>query len=327
MSLANKYRPKKWEDVVGQDIIVEILKKQIERQEIKNCYLFCGERGVSKTTCARILANEINNNEGEPIELDCASNNGVDNIRQIITEAQQMSIDSKYKVFILDECGFLTSAAWSAALKLIEEPPKNTIFIFCTTDPQRIPMTILSRVQRFDFKLITREDIANRLEYICKQEQIQKYEKDALLMIADKGRGSMRDAITLLEESISYSRDITVENIIKVFGIVKEDSLYKLTQAIIEKNEKLKFEICDQLKNQETNHIKIIDEWIKFLVECAKVIKTKNKELGKVKEEYKDYFITIEYDILGLIDRILKLRYIAKDFKNDDLLDLIVLSV
>ena len=169
-ALAIKYRPKTWDDVTEQNSTKIILQQQLESGEVKNAYLFCGPAGCGKTTCARIFANDINKGEGNPIELDAASNNGVDDVRNIIQQAKTKSLDSEYKAFIIDERHALSNSAWQAMLKIIEEPPAKSIFIFCTTNPERIPKTILSRVQRYDFNRISTEGIVNRLKYILEHE-------------------------------------------------------------------------------------------------------------------------------------------------------------
>ena len=154
-ALAVKYRPRIWDDITEQKSIVKILKRQIETKTFKNAYLFAGASGAGKTTASRIFANEINNHQGSPIEIDAASNNSVDNVRNIVKSAQERAIDCEYKIFIIDEAHALSNAAWQAFLKCIEEPPEYTIFIFCTTDPQKIPATILNRVQRYNFTKIS----------------------------------------------------------------------------------------------------------------------------------------------------------------------------
>ena len=169
-TLAVKYRPTKWNDVVEQLSTKLILQQQLSSGEIKNAYLFCGGAGTGKTTCARIFANEINKGQGNPIEMDAASNSGVDDVRNITQQAKTKSLDSEYKVFIIDECHSISNTGWQAFLKLIEEPPAKSIFIFCTTNPERIPKTILSRVQRYDFNRISTGAIINRLKYILEQE-------------------------------------------------------------------------------------------------------------------------------------------------------------
>ena len=169
-SLAIKYRPKSFDDVVEQGSIKVILQQQLDANETKNAYLFCGGAGTGKTTCARIFANEINKGQGNPIEMDAASNSSVEDVRMIIQQAKTQSLDSEYKVFIIDECHSISNTGWQAFLKLIEEPPAKSIFIFCTTDPQKIPKTILSRVQRYDFNRISQEGIVKRLKHIIDEE-------------------------------------------------------------------------------------------------------------------------------------------------------------
>lgn len=169
-SLAIKYRPHDWSSVVEQESVKIILQNQLETGEHKNAYLFVGSAGCGKTTCARILANALNKGQGNPIELDAASNNGVDDVRNIIQQAQTKSLNSEYKVFIIDECHAISSAGWQAFLKLIEEPPAKSVFIFCTTERNKIPKTILSRVQEFQFKRISASGIEKRLDYILQQE-------------------------------------------------------------------------------------------------------------------------------------------------------------
>lgn len=170
ISLAVKYRPQTFEEVTGQESIRIILQQQLESGEVKHAYLFCGGAGTGKTTCARIFAKEINKGQGNPIEMDAASNSGVEDVRNIIQQAKSKSLDSEYKVFIIDECHAISLIGWQAFLKMLEEPPAKSIFIFCTTDPQKIPKTILSRVQRYDFQRISQQGIVSRLEYILENE-------------------------------------------------------------------------------------------------------------------------------------------------------------
>jgi DNA polymerase-3 subunit gamma/tau len=169
-TLAVKYRPTTWDDVTEQKSVKIILQNQLANNAVKNAYLFCGGAGTGKTTCARIFANEINKGKGNPIEMDAASNSGVDDVRNIIQQAQTKSIDSDYKVFIIDECHSISNTGWQAFLKLLEEPPATSIFIFCTTNPERIPKTILSRVQQFNFSRISNNGIIARLKFILDNE-------------------------------------------------------------------------------------------------------------------------------------------------------------
>ena len=203
-SLALKYRPCKFEDVVGQGSTIQILKNQLINKDIKQGYLFKGASGCGKTTCARIFANESNEYKGKPIELNAADTNGVDDIRVIIDDCRLKPIDSKYKIYIIDEVHMLSKGAFNALLKVLEEPPKHVIFILCTTDPQKIPKTVLSRLQKFEFKRMSVEDTVNRLQYILREEGYKKADVNALHYIARLAEGGMRDAITLLD-TISFN--------------------------------------------------------------------------------------------------------------------------
>ena len=222
--LANKYRPKTFEDVSEQGAIKTIIENQIKNNDIRHAYLFCGGAGTGKTTCARIVAMMINEGQGQPIELDAASNNGVDDVRKIIADSKFKSMSSKYKIYIIDECHSLSNPAWQAMLKLLEEPPKGLVIIFCTTDPQKIPGTILSRVQRYNFQRISMEGIINRLKYIIDCENKENlmtrimYEEEAIDFIAKQAQGGMRDAITTLDKCLAYDKNLTLENVVKILS-------------------------------------------------------------------------------------------------------------
>lgn len=245
-SLAVRYRPKKFSDVVEQGATKAILSYQLKTGEIKNAYLFCGGAGTGKTTCARIFANEINHGVGVPIELDAASNNSVDDVRNIIQQAKTTSLDSEYKVFIMDEVHALSNSAWQAMLKILEEPPKKSIFIMCTTDPQKIPKTILSRVQRFEFQRISQAGIQDMLEYILKEETCQAIideNRQALEYIAKLANGGMRDAITILDKCLSYTVELTPQSVSETMGLVGYDLLMQFVENYISRNE----EVCLEL--------------------------------------------------------------------------------
>lgn len=244
-SLAVKYRPKTFSDVVSQDSVKQILMNQLENDEYKNAYLFCGGAGTGKTTTARIVANEMNKGKGNPIEIDGASNNGVDNIREIIDKCKSKSLDSKYKVFIIDEVHMLSVGAFNALLKTLEEPPAGAIFILCTTDPQKIPSTILSRVQRFDFKRIPTDLIVARHEYIIRSENEYihnqggvdgaiTYETAALEYIAKLADGGMRDSITMLDKVLDYTSDVTMAAVVDALGATDYDVFFDMLYAIYE---------------------------------------------------------------------------------------------
>lgn len=268
-SLAVKYRPQEWEEICGQKSIIHILSRQIELNEIKNAYLFCGASGCGKTTAARIFANKINNYVGNPIEIDGASNNGVENVKNIIKAAQERAIDSKYKIYIIDECHSLTNQAWQAFLKCIEEPPTYTIFIFCTTDPQKIPATILNRVQRFNFTRISIDAIINRLKYICQSEGFINYD-EACEYIAKISDGGMRDAICTLEKCSSYDTNLMIENVLESLGNYSYNTFFELINNIIDGNEGNVINIIDSYYAQG-NDLKIfVDNFLAFCLDISK---------------------------------------------------------
>lgn len=234
-TLAVKYRPHTFDDVVEQSAIKDILTDQIETGTFQHSYLFCGPAGCGKTTAARIFASDINGGKGNPIEVDAASNNGVDNVREIIDGARRKALDSDYKVYIIDECHMLSTGAWNAMLKLLEEPPKTTVFIMCTTDPQKIPATILSRVQRYNFSKISLDSIVKRLRYIINQENLTaevqgsfQATEEAIQYIAKLADGGMRDAITMMDKCLSLSPELTIESVVKALGTVDYNTHFDL---------------------------------------------------------------------------------------------------
>ena len=225
--LAQKYRPQDFESVLGQDVTVTILKKQIQSKSYSHSILFAGNAGCGKTTCARIFAKQI---DGEIHELDCASHNGVADIKEIINNARVKSLIHEYKVFILDECHTLSSAAWPALLITLEENLPHAIFIFCTTDTQKIPNTIMSRVQRFDFHPISDSIIERQLKDICTKENLV-IEDDAVTTITKTSDGSLRQALTNLDKCILYG-DLTDANVRKVLNVVKLSIMKDLTTSV-----------------------------------------------------------------------------------------------
>lgn len=258
MALYRKFRPDNFEDVKGQDHIVTTLKNQIKAERIGHAYLFCGTRGTGKTTVAKILAKTVNCEhpvDGNPcnecamcksitagssmnvIEIDAASNNGVDNIRQIREEVQYPPTEGRYKVYIIDEVHMLSIGAFNALLKTLEEPPAYVMFILATTEAHKIPITILSRCQRYDFRRIMADTIQARLQELMDAEG-QEVEERALRYVAKAGDGAMRDALSLLDQCLAFymGQKLTYENVLEVLGTVDTEVFRKLFRTIVMEN-------------------------------------------------------------------------------------------
>lgn len=274
IALALKYRPKTFEDVTEQASVISILRNQVTTRTNKNCYLFTGSAGTGKTTTARIFANELNSGNGTPIEIDGASNNGVEQVRIIIDQAKMKALDSDYKIYIIDECHALSNAAWQAMLKLIEEPPKNTIFIFCTTDPQKIPATILSRVQRYDYKKISLDGVIKRLSYILESEIKEgreiSYESAAVEYIAKIADGGMRDAITLMDKCLSYCQELTTKNVLEALGAVDYNTMCELLLAIGNAEIEKCLEIIENIYNEGLDLTQFMKQFWLFALDINK---------------------------------------------------------
>ena len=238
---ARKYRPLKFEDVVGQQAITSTLKNAISNNKLAQALLFTGPRGVGKTSCARIVAREINNfkinddNSYNIFELDAASNNGVEGIRNLIDQTRIPPQTGKYKVYIIDEVHMLSSGAFNAFLKTLEEPPSHCIFILATTEKHKIIPTILSRCQIYNFKRITIDDLVSHLERICKIEKIE-YEDDALKQIASKCDGAMRDALQLFDKVVGINKKITSQMVVENLNSIGFDTYLELVNLINKKD-------------------------------------------------------------------------------------------
>lgn len=285
ISLATKYRPKTFDDVIGQDSIVKILKKQIELRQFKNCFIFYGASGCGKTTCARIYANEINMHQGSPIEIDAASNNGVDNVREIIKSANERSLDSEYKIYIIDEAHVLTSQSWQAFLKCIEEPPQYTIFIFCTTEKNKIPDTIKNRCQVFNFNRINPRDIEINLNKVCNAENFTNF-TEACNYISKISKGQMRDALANLEKCASYSTDLSINNVIAALGDYSYDNMFKLFNGILDNNVGIIYDIIERVYEGGIDLKLYIDELLNFSIDLSKYVIFKTCDVTKIPTAY-----------------------------------------
>lgn len=268
-SLACRYRPKDFSDVCSQEATIKILEQQLSTGSFVNCYLFTGPSGVGKTTIARILANKINQGQGTPIEIDGASNNGVDNVRAIIESAQERALDAQYKVFIIDECHAITSAGWAAFLKCLEEPPKYTIFMFCTTNPEKIPDTIKNRLMRFSLFSVSLPKIQQRLNYICEQEGFIDY-NEGIEYIAKLAGGNLRDAISMLEKCSHYSNTISISNVLTCLGDFSYDTFFKLTNSLIDGDKTTALSIIDNYCNTGVDIGRFVDQYLEFILDLNK---------------------------------------------------------
>ena len=285
LALYRKYRPQTFEEVVGQQYVTKILKNTIDRNMTSHAYLFSGPRGTGKTTIAKLIAKLLNcespindipcekcpsciafNEKNHPdiIEMDAASNNGVDEIREIRDKVTLMPSISKYKVYIIDEVHMLSIGAFNALLKTLEEPPQHVIFILATTELYKVPATIISRCQCFNFEKISEEDIVKKLKYIVEKENI-KVEEEVLKLIAKYSDGGLRDAINLLDKLACCSTNITIDDFYEIKGIVKEEELFDIVSALVNGNTKEALEKLDYLGKKGKNLILFATELIEYL--------------------------------------------------------------
>ena len=314
--LYRKYRPKVFADVYGQEHVTSTLLNEIKEGRISHAYLFTGSRGTGKTTCAKILAKAVNcehNQNGEPcnecevckgldagtiydvVEIDAASNNGVDNIRDLREEANYTPTRGKYRVYIIDEVHMLSTGAFNALLKTLEEPPAHVIFILATTEVHKLPATILSRCQRFDFKRIQPETMSVRLKEVAKAENMNLSDEAALLIsrIAD---GGMRDALSILDQCAGRSRDIDEALVSDVAGIAGREALYELSQAVSEKNSGKALDIISTLHqnsyDMERLCVEMINHFRNFLI--AKTVNKSRELIICTDDEYKNILSSAE---------------------------------
>lgn len=330
-ALYRKYRPKTFDEVAGQEVVVKTLKNSVTNNKINHAYLFAGPRGCGKTTIAKIFAKLVNcenSSNGIPcnkcvcctqsneqnmdvIEMDAASNNGVDEIREINNKVKLAPTLGKYKIYIIDEVHMLTIGAFNALLKTLEEPPAHVIFILATTDPHKVPITILSRCQRFNLKKISDEQIYNRLKYICDNENI-KIEEDAIFEIARLGDGSLRDAISILDQVVAYTNEtITLNDIHEVNGTISQENVFELINCAVNNNLTGVINKINEYSNRGKSIVKITEEIILFL---------RNSILFKTTSDFVEDKKNIYREITKKVSTKKMLEYIS--IMNESLLDM-----
>ena len=352
-ALYRKYRPSNFDEVVGQKVIVKTLKNAIKYDRLSHAYLFCGPRGTGKTSIAKILAKTINctnlqdylpcnecenclqyNNKQsvDIIEIDAASNNGVDEIRELRDKVGLVPSFGKYKIYIIDEVHMLTTSAFNALLKTLEEPPKHVIFILATTEPFKIPVTILSRCQRFDFKKISVDDIVSRLRAIADAENI-KIKDEILKEIAILSDGGMRDSINLLDQVNAYvggEKEVTYEDVHDVNGTLKPEELYDFISKIKNNDLKDALLLSDSYNDIGKNMTKVLEELISFFrnILIAKVVPdylNDNIYFDFYKKIASSYTVEQINDIMKLMNNSLYDMRISNNPKV--LFDLLVLNI
>lgn len=318
--LYRKWRPKTFEDVSGQPQVTRTLQNEIKAGRINHAYLFTGSRGTGKTTCAKIFAKAVNcldPVDGNPcgecencrtiengdmhdvVEMDAASNRGIDDIRDIIDKARFAPAKGKYRVYIVDEVHMLTDQAFNALLKTLEEPPEHVVFILATTEVHKLPATIISRCQRFDFHRIASDAISDRLKFVAKNENVTITD-DAALLIAAVADGALRDALSLLDRCIALDSNITANIVRKAAGLAKKDYLFELANCCINKNTPKALEIVDRLYNEAKDMARLCNELIDHFRNLMIIKSVKNpKEFLVMSEDEFDNALT-QTDFLTL---------------------------
>jgi len=339
--LARKYRPQTFDEVYAQDHITQILKNTIEMDRMAQAYLFTGPRGVGKTSLARIFAKSLNcltdgptttpcntcqncteitaGTSTDVIEIDGASNTGVEDIRDLQKELMYAPSNSRNKIYIIDEVHMLSKNAFNALLKTLEEPPKNVVFIFATTEPHKVLPTIISRCQRFDFKRIPIPAIIDRLNSICKIDNIS-IDPEALFTIAKKADGSMRDGLSLMDQVLSYGKDyISLPDVLSIFGIVHTDIYYKILLSITEKNASTIIELFHEILEKGNDVQEFLNGMLDYLrnlllmkleIEIAAISEANRKQMQQISSNFEDS------DIIYIMSILIKTKMDVKSSSN-----------
>ena len=337
--LARKWRPQKFSEVVGQEHIITTLQNALTQKRVAHSYLLTGPRGIGKTSTARVLAKALNCKEGvnpEPcnkcsfcqeitqgrnldvLEIDGASNRGIDEIRNLRENIKFGTSGARYKVYIIDEVHMLTTEAFNALLKTLEEPPAHVRFVFATTSPERLPLTVLSRCQRFDFRRIPVSMIAQKLEDVAGKEGI-KANKDVLYAIANSSSGSLRDAESILDQLATFTnQDITVQEVNNILGLVEEEVFFQMTELLLQRNITGVWELIDRLVNQGKDIRRFLEDYLYFYRNLLLIREGYDSpDLVHInpssKRKLKDFAqLFTQSQILQLIDRLSEFRYRLK---------------
>ncbi len=339
VATARKWRPQKFEDVVGQEHVTTTIKNAFKNNRIAHAYLFAGPRGVGKTTTARILAKALNCNnliEGDPcnecdmcrsfnssqsldiIEIDGASNRRIEEVRTLRESVKYAPTVGKYKVYIIDEVHMLTTESFNALLKTLEEPPEHTVFIFATTDVHKVPLTIISRCQRFDFRRIDLQTTKNQIKKIADSENI-KIDDASLTIIAKKSDGALRDAQSLFDQVVSFSgKDVNSETIIRMMNLINEEIYFDVSDAILQKNFKFAFEVSGMIYEKGWNFIDFVNGLIEHFRNIITVVISKDTTLLTSSDVYFENYLSYkdqfnEGDLLRIVTF---LNNLLKEIKN-----------
>ena len=335
-ALYRKWRPRTFDSVIGQESITDTLKNAIKRGKVSHAFLFAGPRGTGKTSCAKIFAKALNCTnlqDGEPcnecanciaadkgsmpdiMEIDAASNNGVDEIREIRDKVKYAPTEGKYKVYIIDEVHMLSMGAFNALLKTLEEPPEHVVFILATTELQKVPATIISRTQRYNFKRISKDDLEKRMKYILDQENI-KYEDKALAVIAQVADGGMRDALSILDQLLSYEKEsINYQDALEITGFAAKENIEKILLTLLEQNPESALKLAQTELAQGASSKNILDELIEMATKSLMLIKAGDDNQSTFLSEdfvqkIKDIPTNIFYRLITLANKALNdLRY------------------
>jgi len=292
-SLAQRYRPQKFEDMTEQSLVVSLVKTMCESENLPNrCFLFIGSPGVGKTTLSKIIANELNNGEGQPIEIDAASHGSTEEMRQLMAQASQYPIGMKYKVFIIDECHSISNTGWQVALLTLEQQPARSVFIFCTTNPEKIPATILSRVQTFKLSKISTQGIHNRLKYVIEQENKEgqgiTYDDEALDYIARLSNGGMRDSLTNLDRCLAFNKHISLLNVTEALDLPDYDTYFSLLNYLVKHDNENITKVIHTVYNSGTNFVKWFEGFYSFLCNIIKYIYLKDINATMIPGQYSE---------------------------------------